>query len=163
MILLTVIAVGLLTLSSISLRGATSQSASNLARSNARMAMMLALGELQKAAGDERRVTVDGSIYDGAANPNVVGVWKLWSLKLAENPLAVAPVYGAAKDSRFVTWLASCANPTDLVAQDWAKSGKLTNPMDLVTLKNDGFQLSGSKVEVLKAKPAAGAMAWAIV
>ena len=163
MILLTVIAVGLLSLSSISLRGSASQSASNVAKSNARVAMMLALGDLQKAAGDGRRVTVDGSIYDGAGNPNVVGVWKSWSPKIAENPLAVAPNYTSAKDSRFVTWLASSGNPSDLVLQDWAKTGKLATPMDLFTLKSDGFLLSGSKLEVLKGTPSAGAMAWAIV
>ena len=108
-------------------------------------------------------MTVDGSIYDGAGNPNVVGVWKSWSPKLAENPLAVAPNYTSAKDSRFVTWLASSGVPSDLVLQDWAKTGKLATPMDLFTLKSDGFLLSGSKVEVLKGKPSAGAMAWAIV
>ena len=90
MILLTVIAVGLLSLSAISLRPLPPNEAMARARANARLALMLALNELQKSAGDDRRVTVDGSIYEDAKNPNVVGVWKSWSPKLATNPTAGA-------------------------------------------------------------------------
>ena len=48
MILLTLIAVGLLTLSSIALRSSSEESAMATVRANARLAMMLALGDLQK-------------------------------------------------------------------------------------------------------------------
>ena len=62
MILLTVIAVGLLTLSSISLRSTNSSAAITEARQNARMAMILAVGELQKYAGQDRRATATADI-----------------------------------------------------------------------------------------------------
>ena len=163
MILLTVIAVGLLSLSSISLRASGGQAAVNVARANARMALVLALGELQKAAGDDRRITADGSIFDGATNPNVVGVWKSWSPKLADNPLGTLPNYTTAKDSRFVTWLTSSRNPLDVADKEWAKSGTVEEPVELFTVKSDGFSLAGSKVEVAKGRPSAGAMAWGVV
>lgn len=163
MILLTVIAVGLLSLSSISLRSSSGQSALNTARANARLGLMLALGELQKNAGDDRRITADGSVFDGAANPNVVGVWKSWSLGLATNPTGLSANYATAKDNNFVTWLTSNGTPTDMTGKDWAKSGTLANPIDLFTQKSDGFILSGSKVELLKGNPSAGSLAWAVV
>ena len=70
MILLTVIAVGLLTLSSVSLRSANSSSAMAEARQNARMAMILALGELQEYAGQDQRATATADIAgaDGGAS-----------------------------------------------------------------------------------------------
>lgn len=58
MILLTVIAVGLLTLSSISLRSSSQGGAMATARANARMALMLAIGDLQKQLGPDTRVSV---------------------------------------------------------------------------------------------------------
>lgn len=67
MILLTVIAVGLLSLSSISLRATSGSSAMSEARQNARMAMMLALGELQKHAGPDQRITATADIAGDAA------------------------------------------------------------------------------------------------
>lgn len=57
MILLTIIAVGLLSLSSISLRASSQAAAMSEARQNARMALMLAIGELQKHAGPDQRST----------------------------------------------------------------------------------------------------------
>lgn len=66
MILLTIIAVGLLTLSSISLRSASNSSAMATARQNARLAMMLALGELQKYGGQDQRATAIADIAGAA-------------------------------------------------------------------------------------------------
>jgi Tfp pilus assembly protein PilX len=78
MILLTVIAVGLLSLSSISLRSSGATSAQATARANARMAMMLAIGQLQKSAGRDQSVTGPASLGRGGllTNANWTGVWK---------------------------------------------------------------------------------------
>jgi len=78
MILLTVIAIGLLSLSSITLRTSGQGSAQATARANARMAMMLAVGELQKSAGRDQSVTGPATLGQAAAvaNPAWTGVWK---------------------------------------------------------------------------------------
>ncbi len=57
MVLLTMLVVGLLSLSTIALRTASQGSALAMARSNARIALIIALGQLQKAAGPDQRVT----------------------------------------------------------------------------------------------------------
>ncbi|MEY3896807.1 MAG: hypothetical protein RLZZ214_2327, partial [Verrucomicrobiota bacterium] len=163
MILLTVIAVGLLSLSTISLRRASLQAAGEIAKSNARMALILALGDLQKSAGDDRRITADGSIFSGAKHSNAVGVWKSWSPQLAETPLASAPQYAKEKNDRFVTWLVSGKMPGDLESMDWAKTGSLDSAVELFTAKSHGFILSASKVDVSKGNPSSGTMAWAVV
>ena len=65
MILLTVVAVGMLTLSGISMRATTQAKAMATARANARMALILAIGELQKSAGPDYRVTARSDIVSG--------------------------------------------------------------------------------------------------
>ncbi len=62
MILITVIAVGLLTLSSVALRSTKASSAESIARNNAKMALMIALGELQKHTGPDQRVTAPADL-----------------------------------------------------------------------------------------------------
>ena len=164
MILLTIIAVGLLSLSSISLRSASRESAVATARANARMALMLALGELQKAAGDDRRITADGSIFAGAAQPNVLGVWNSWSPKQGEAPTKSAPDYTNEKTKNFRTWLVSNNNPDPLVLKDpnWAKGGTLADSTQLFSIAKNGFDLAGSKVKIMPTTSTAGAMAWVI-
>jgi type II secretory pathway pseudopilin PulG len=76
MILLTVIAVGLLSLASISLRSSSQGSALATARANARMALMLAIGELQKQAGPDQRVSGNASLVEAPQNPNWTGIWR---------------------------------------------------------------------------------------
>ena len=79
MVLLTVIAVGLLTLSSIGLRSSAAQGAQSAARANARMALMLAIGELQKVAGPDQCVSAEAAILGKnsttIAQPHWTGVW----------------------------------------------------------------------------------------
>ncbi len=160
--LVTIIAVGLMTLSTIALRSSNQGQATALARANARLALMLALGDLQKTTGDDRRITVDGSIYDGAKNPNVVGVWKSWSPRLAENPTARAPDYNS-KNQQFVGWLTSSQNPTELASMGWSRTGKLLDPIPLFNEKSDGFTLAGSRIDLNYGTPQPGALAWSIM
>lgn len=101
MILLTVIAVGLLSLSSISLRASTQGQAAAVAQANARLALMLAIGDLQKSLGPDQRITAAAEILP-AANPAApghahwTGVWDTSTF----NP--------ATPDTKaFVRWLVS--------------------------------------------------------
>ena len=83
MVLLTLIVVGLLSLSSVALRTSTQGEAMATARANARLALMLALGELQRSAGPDQRVTARADILDDKiANPKITGVWE--SLEIIE-------------------------------------------------------------------------------
>lgn len=76
MILLTVIAVGLLSLSTISLRSSNQGVALATARANARMALCLAIGELQKQAGPDQRVSARADLVGTSQNPSWTGVWR---------------------------------------------------------------------------------------
>ncbi len=76
MILLTILAVGLLSLSAITLRSNSQSVPMATARANARMALMLAIGDLQKQAGPDQRVSAAASLTGSAENPNWTGVWR---------------------------------------------------------------------------------------
>ncbi len=74
---LMLVAVGLLGLAPVSLRESQQGAAMHAARANARMALALAIGQLQKAAGPDQRVTAAASIDSAdSANPHWTGVWK---------------------------------------------------------------------------------------
>ena len=108
MILLTMLAVGLLSLSSISLRASATSNDDAIARANARLALMLALGDLQKFAGLDTRVTARADILD-EDNAPVLGVWKSWEgTDHDRNGRPISPGnYRTRKEARFLSWLAS--------------------------------------------------------
>ena len=70
MVLLTLVAIAMLSLSTIEQRssGGGSNDADRMARANARMALMIALGELQKAAGPDQRVSATATILGDTNN-----------------------------------------------------------------------------------------------
>jgi hypothetical protein len=80
MVLIAVAAIGLLGLSSVELRKSSSLLPSARAKANARMAMMIALGELQRNLGPDQRVSADARVVLGGnskpANPHWLSVWK---------------------------------------------------------------------------------------
>ena len=82
MALLIMIAVGMLSLATIEIRQTNNLSHQEEARANARMALMLAIGELQKTAGPDQRVTARAAILENPSggsslpNRNWLGVWK---------------------------------------------------------------------------------------
>ncbi len=109
MILLTVIAVGLLSLSSISLRSSAQGEAMATAKANARMSLMFAIGELQKTAGLDTRVTARADLLD-ENNPPVLGVWKSWEgVNHNSDGRPIAPDYSDHKSARFLAWLTSAS------------------------------------------------------
>jgi hypothetical protein len=77
MVLLSLVAIGMLSLSSIALRSSSQTDAISTARANARLSLMLAIGELQRHAGSDTRVTARADIL-AAENPPVLGVWRSW-------------------------------------------------------------------------------------
>ncbi len=90
-ILLVVVAVSLLSLASISLRAGGQNMARSEVEANARLALMLALGELQQSLGPDQSVTAPSGIFDenletvdldGLKHRHLTGVWQA----LNENP-----------------------------------------------------------------------------
>jgi hypothetical protein len=157
MILLTTIAVGLLSLSAVSLRTRSGEEANARAYANARLAVLMAIGELQKELGDDRRISADAAIQTGAAQGQLVGVWNSWSPNLAANPLGTAPDYNGAKTTNFRTWLASSPTPEALKSRAWAATPAAAEWPVLYTLAGDGFALKAPTVAVASR----GALAWA--
>ncbi|OYV05310.1 MAG: hypothetical protein CFE26_12275, partial [Verrucomicrobiales bacterium VVV1] len=123
MILLTVLAVGLLTLSTVSLRASGQADAVQVARANARMSLMLAIGDLQKQMGPDPRISVpadqrtgsaDGSRSSAAAGRRYwTGVYRSWASTAATRPTP-----------EFLSWLVSgqSANVSTVGTVDTAPS-----------------------------------------
>ncbi len=77
LMLLVMIGVGVLSLSAVTLRQSTNERAMVTARSNARMALQLALGDLQKSCGRDQSVTAHASLLgDDPKNTQWTGVWR---------------------------------------------------------------------------------------
>ena len=170
MILLTVIAVGLLTLSGVSLRQASQSSDMTLARSNARMALQLAIGDLQKALGPDRRISARASLVHGPkVESNVVGAWESWRWDPADTK---APDYNAKKD-RFAGWLTSTPTPLKATQLDTPLNAP-ESPVWLMRAKQGASattdpdeppaQLRASMVTVRNLnRPVTGGMAYAVM
>lgn len=125
MILLTVIAVGLLTLSSISLRSSVQGEVMAAAKANARLALMLAIGELQRTTGLDTRVTARADLLD-EANPPVLGVWKSWEgTNHNAEGRPISPDYSNHKSARFVAWLTSASMGATMVEVPDTKAASL--------------------------------------
>ncbi len=109
MILLTVIAVGLLSLSTITLRSAGQGNAAAIARANARLAMTLAIGELQRTMGPDQRVSAPADSL--ASAPLVVDpTWKNATAVLKHTEDALLPpdeTPGNKMKREFQGWLIS--------------------------------------------------------
>ena len=157
MILLTVIAVGLLSLSAISLRSSATGEAQARAAANARLAVILAIGELQKETGDDRRITADASLFASARQSHLVGTWSSWTPGFDKNPDQSAPDYTKPKTDLFRSWLVSAPDPSVLKMRKWAETNVDSSWIRLFSVTRNGFDLSAPLVAVPK-----GAYAWAV-
>ena len=105
MILLSLVALGMLTLSSISLNASGRDSDTARARANARLSLMMALSQLQQLSGPDQRITMtadqrtsgDGSQTSAAAGRRQwTGVYRAWPATATTRP-----------DPQFLSWLVS--------------------------------------------------------
>jgi hypothetical protein len=135
MILLTVIAVGLLSLSTVALRSINQANSMATARANARLAMMLAMGDLQKYAGPDQSVTARADIL-AATHPskrNWTGVWDVSSLAATPN----TPISGAVP-AISPTWLVSASGSSTPTHTGAALEAKDIEKGDAVRLVGSG-------------------------
>jgi len=168
MILLTIIAVGLLSLSSISLRSSSQSEAMATAKSNARLALMMAIGDLQKTTGKDRAITAPSSMV-AVKNPmGVTGVWDSWDKGLAPDART-----STARQNKFRQWLVSTV---DGKAADKRDAPPLAVPGapgtilllgdgslgDRKTIKGDDQRISLTPTRVNNNKKLSG-YAWAVI
>ncbi|MDP4898550.1 MAG: hypothetical protein NWR03_12315 [Akkermansiaceae bacterium] len=158
MVLLLVIALGMLSLGTVALRKSGKEKEMAMARANAQVAMMVALSELQKAAGPDQRITATASIlgsgsdgYGASAAPvdgrrHWTGVWK-------SDTVAVPPRSDASFDptnpaSRvFSGWLVSSPDPS---GKELAEAATAPGGDDVTIFKgaDDASDVLVPKVEV---------------
>jgi len=75
MVLLTLLALALLGLSSVQLRSSGHGDDQAVARANARLALISAIGQLQVELGPDQRVTAQADLLNPATDPQWTGVW----------------------------------------------------------------------------------------
>ncbi len=134
MVLLSILALGMLSLSTISLRTASNSDSNAVARANALLALKIAIGDLQAAAGPDQRITAPGGVTDPDAGQRMItGVWK--SRKLG--PTSSATDFSeTTKDQEFVKWLVSAPDKTTLEKTSYAIS-PLVPGVDAVELVSE--------------------------
>jgi Tfp pilus assembly protein PilX len=164
MILLTIVAVGLLTLSSISLRSISQGNSQAVANANARLALMLAIGDLQKALGPDKRISATASsIETTAAQQNLLGCWESHGWQAPAG--AVPPP--SAKEAKFRSWLTSTKDPNTATSLAHAFSSVspdavwLANPATTGTIDSVDTTLRAERVPTT-AGTQRGGFAWAV-
>lgn len=145
MILLVVVAVGLLSLSSIALRSSQAGNYQSEARANARLALMLAIGELQNELGPDQRISARASILDedsssenpeGIANPHWLGVWNSWNDWL-NNP-DIKTTYDKGRSKYFRRWLVSNPDPAATNNPSFARSAAPSTAVVMAAASGQG-------------------------
>ncbi len=161
MVLLTLLVVGLLGLSAISLRSSRQAQDLAVAQSNARLAMMLALGEIQTALGPDKRVSADASaVIATAKQAHLTGAWDSWRWDPAKSS---APAYGE-KGAKFRRWLVSTADPASAKNFGLPAADSVGEGVELVgTLSNRGVANSVRAATIAISEPKrTGGAAWAV-
>ena len=150
MVLMTLIAVGMLSLSTIEQRssGGGADDADRTARANARMALMIALGELQKAAGPDQRVSATATIIGSSNNPYTTGTEAQDGRKRWVGVWDTSGYSPADPDNKtFVRWLVSGDEAgVDAIAD--ARTAPAADDVVLFEGADDAGTVSVPKVEV---------------
>jgi len=131
MILLAILSIGMLSLASVSLRSNGTSANQAKAEANARMALQIAIANLQRHAGPDQRVTAPADLRGATTNGRWTGVWGTALDDDPSKPMVAGhgqsnldvPHYldlrsadpsladGAWRDRQFRAWLVSGENP----------------------------------------------------
>ncbi len=160
--LILLMALSLMSISSIELRRVGSSSATETARANARLALMQAIGQLQRTMGPDQRVSATAEILgDDLAQPHWTGVWRT-AQKNGDPYISRRPEDGSLEDKRWEEGY----QPEDAV-MEWLVSGDETArdmpATDGVTLfRQKGEELVGVPKIPIKDRSGAtsGNLAW---
>jgi hypothetical protein len=118
MALLMVLGLGFLSLTSIELRKSQREDHAAVARANARIALMQAIGQLQKTLGPDQRVSASAEILkQEVANPHWTGVWRTTGVN-GEPMFSRDDLEGGLRDSR-----AESGDDAEEKALAWLVSG----------------------------------------
>lgn len=149
LLLLTLLAFALMSLSAVELRRAQRDDYNSMARANARLALMEAIGQLQRTAGPDQRVTATAEILGNqVAQPHWTGVWRS-TLQDGSPILKRDDLAGGLKDIRKQE-----GNTPRESVMEWLVSGKGSPlediPKDRVSLVGSGTAGDVDPVQVEK-------------
>lgn len=138
MSMLMLLSVSMLTMSSVSTRNSVVTSHQQVAQANARMALMLALGDIQKYAGADRRVTAPASILSDTVNVHK----RNWTTVWDTSDWDVTDPVSSRDDSAYLATLVSrrlndSATTRAQVVSDLASAVPASDP-DWIQLVSDG-------------------------
>lgn len=158
LVLLSILALGMLSLSSIALRTASADSSEAEARANARLALMMAISEIQQALGRDGAITAPSAILDtnpdtadvvGVAEPHLTGVWAARTERLGTEP-------DYDRETPFMRWLVSNKDPDSVEKLKLAVDGDLAEPVVMVSKS----ARPGSEVRAGRVPVGRGSYAW---
>jgi hypothetical protein len=159
LVLLVLLAVGLLSLSAISLRTGGQSLARAEAEANARLALMLAFGELQQLLGPDQNITAPAGIFDpepdgagasGLSHRHLTGVWRARSETLEQTP-------DYSRESSFRRWLVSNADEARVKQAGFVQQGSLGDPVVMVDGASGPVEMP---VQAGRLPVGRGALAW---
>ena len=150
MVLLSILALGLLSLSSVTLRSQSRDSAMTAARANARMALQFAIGQLQTEMGPDQRISASAEILENGDSPHASR--KLWTGSYDSWP----ETDETRPAPSFNRWLVS-GDDSVTGTRDSAKSA--TSGESVVVFKSPSEEISVPKIKA-PAPNGDGALAW---
>lgn len=156
MVLLSMLVVGLLQLSSISLRSASRMHPQQTAKSNALLAMQMAIGQLQRCAGPDQRITAPLSLAGSRSEENWCGVWAPGELD--DDSLLPAVGSGESFDSAF--HLSDRRSKMQRWKNDWLIEPLVTQGAADSASIEIGKQMDGKPVSVPLLGMEGGGLAW---
>ncbi len=170
MSLLLLVAFGVINLSSVEARSNRTNRSNETAKANARLALMIAISELQEAVGPDQRITASGKHhFENPSHSHITGVYRSWGEDF--DPLSRKTIdYDKEKRSekdggRFLNYLASNQDREALEYLNFADTGSFIDP---VTLLGKNSLSAGAPVsDYLKAGKIilenSGAYAWSVM